>query len=83
MEGLYPEQTLYFPFSFSDTRELRAQQTYFVKMPREVLEILGLDELEDDLAPSLAREARARRQRDAAAGTSPTPRFGPQSSGEP
>jgi hypothetical protein len=51
LEARYPEQTLYFPFGFSDTRELRAQQTYFVKMPREVLEILSLDELEDAPRP--------------------------------
>ncbi|QNE18599.1 hypothetical protein F1D05_12635 [Kribbella qitaiheensis] len=32
--------TLYFAFGFSDKRSLRAQQTYFVKMPREVLDEL-------------------------------------------
>ncbi|PFG40602.1 uncharacterized protein DUF3883 [Georgenia soli] len=50
--------SLYFPFGFSDKRELRAQQTYFVKMPREVLEVLGLDELErvPRPAPSPSRQ---------------------------
>ncbi len=47
----YPGGTLYFPFGFSDKRELRAQQTYFVKMPREVLEILSLADLEDVSGP--------------------------------
>lgn len=51
LETLYPKTTLYFPFGFSDKRELRAQQTYFVKMPREVLEILGLGELEGVAGP--------------------------------
>jgi hypothetical protein len=41
LEAAYPG-TLYFPFGFSDKRALRAQQTYFVKMPHEVLEVLGL-----------------------------------------
>jgi hypothetical protein len=47
----YPGGSLYFPFGFSDKRDLRAQQTYLVKMPREVLEILDLNELEDVPAP--------------------------------
>lgn len=34
--------TLYFPFGFSDKRPLRAQQTYFAKIPVEVLDALGL-----------------------------------------
>ncbi|KZM78448.1 protein NO VEIN domain-containing protein [Cellulosimicrobium sp. I38E] len=46
LETQYPEGRLYFPFGFSDKRELRAQQTYFVKMPREVLQVLGLEGLE-------------------------------------
>jgi hypothetical protein len=33
IEAEHPGGTLYFPFGFSDKRELRAQQTYFVKMP--------------------------------------------------
>lgn len=41
LEAAHPG-TLYFPFGFSDKRELRAQQTYFVKMPLEVLNVLGL-----------------------------------------
>jgi hypothetical protein len=45
LEAKYPGGTLYFPFGFSDKQELRAQQTYFVKMPREVLEVLGLHDL--------------------------------------
>jgi hypothetical protein len=51
LEARYPDTSLYFPFGFSDKRELRAQQTYFVKMPREVLEILALNELEDTPGP--------------------------------
>lgn len=43
LEELYPSGTLYFPFGFSDKRPSRAQQTYFVRMPREVLEVLGLE----------------------------------------
>jgi hypothetical protein len=46
LEAMYPGGTLYFPFGFSNKRPLRAQQTYFVKMPREVLETFGLAELE-------------------------------------
>lgn len=42
LQGQYPSGTLYFPFQFSDKRELRAQQTYFVKMPYEVLDELSL-----------------------------------------
>lgn len=42
LEAQYPSGTLYFPFGFSDKRPLRAQQTYFVKMPVEVLDALGL-----------------------------------------
>ena len=38
LESRYPDGSLYFPFGFSDKRDLRAQQTYFVKMPREVFE---------------------------------------------
>jgi hypothetical protein len=51
LEGRNPGTSLYFPFGFSDKRDLRAQQTYFVKMPREVLEILALRELEDTPGP--------------------------------
>jgi hypothetical protein len=51
LEASYPGTSLYFPFGFSDKRDLRAQQTYFVKMPREVLEILALRELEDTPGP--------------------------------
>jgi len=51
LEAEYPGGTLYFPFGFSDKRELRAQQTYFVKMPREVVEILSLDDLGDVTGP--------------------------------
>jgi len=51
LEARYPGGSLYFPFGFSDKRGLRAQQTYFVKMPREVLEILDLNELEDAPGP--------------------------------
>lgn len=42
LDTAYPGGTLYFPFGFSDKRPLRAQQTYFVKMPVEVLDVLGL-----------------------------------------
>lgn len=42
LEAKYPGGALYFPFGFSDKRPLRAQQTYFVKMPLEVLEIFDL-----------------------------------------
>jgi hypothetical protein len=51
LEARYPDTSLYFPFGFSDKRDLRAQQTYFVKMPREVLEILALNELEGTPGP--------------------------------
>lgn len=51
LEARYPGRSLYFPFGFSDKRDLRAQQTYFVKMPREVLKILDLNELEDAAGP--------------------------------
>ncbi|HST49589.1 protein NO VEIN domain-containing protein [Jatrophihabitans sp.] len=51
LEVQYPDGRLYFPFGFSDRRELRAQQTYFVKMPREVLEILALEDLGDVTGP--------------------------------
>jgi hypothetical protein len=51
LEARYPNRSLYFPFGFSDKRDLRAQQTYFVKMPREVLEILKLSELESTPGP--------------------------------
>ena len=51
LEAKYPGGALYFPFGFSDKRELRAQQTYFVKMPREVLEVLSLDDLEATPGP--------------------------------
>lgn len=51
LEAQYPDGRLYFPFGFSDKRELRAQQTYFVKLPREVLEILGLGDLQDTAGP--------------------------------
>ena len=51
LEARYPSRSLYFPFGFSEKRDLRAQQTYFVKMPREVLEVLALDELEDAPGP--------------------------------
>lgn len=51
LEARYPDRSLYYPFGFSDKRDLRAQQTYFVKMPREVLEILALNELEDVPGP--------------------------------
>lgn len=37
--------TSYFPFAFSDKRELRAQQTYLVKMPEVVLEVLALESI--------------------------------------
>lgn len=57
LEARYPNGSLYFPFGFSDKRELRAQQAYFVKMPREVLEILGLNELED--TPGVKRNAKS------------------------
>lgn len=42
LETTYPGGTLYFPFGFSDKRPLRAQQTYFVKFPIEVLAALGM-----------------------------------------
>jgi hypothetical protein len=57
LEASYPGRSLYFPFGFSDKRDLRAQQTYFVKMPRGVLEILALNELED--APGPKRRPRS------------------------
>lgn len=47
----HPEGPLYFPFGFSDKRALRAQQTYFVKMPREALQVLGLEALEAAVGP--------------------------------
>jgi hypothetical protein len=55
LEACYPNRSLYFPFGFSDRRDLRAQQTYFVKMPREVLGILDLSELQN--APGPKRRA--------------------------
>ena len=51
LEARYENRSLYFPFGFSDRRELRAQQTYFVKMPREVLGILDLADLESTPGP--------------------------------
>jgi hypothetical protein len=54
LEARYPTGSLYFPFGFSDKRELRAQQTYFVKMPREVLEIFALGDLEGGTGPKRA-----------------------------
>lgn len=44
LENSYGEVS-YFPFAFSDTRPVRASQTYFVKMPASLLPVLGLDEL--------------------------------------
>jgi hypothetical protein len=61
LEGRYTG-SLYFPFGFSDRRPLRAQQTYFVKMPREVLEELDLLNELDAIttpAPLTRREGRA------------------------
>jgi len=52
LEGRH-QGALYFPFQFSDKRELRAQQTYFVKFPRGALEHLGLDDLEDIAGPDV------------------------------
>jgi hypothetical protein len=52
LKAKYPSGSLYFPFGFSAKRELRAQQTYFVKMPREVLEIVGLGDLEEAAGPN-------------------------------
>lgn len=46
---------LYFPFGFSDKRPMRAQQTYFVKVPVEVLTALALSEPLE--APDLLPEA--------------------------
>lgn len=46
---------LYYPFGFSDSRPLRAQQTYFVKLPAEVARILGLS----DYAPPAEAPASA------------------------
>ncbi|WP_153395341.1 protein NO VEIN domain-containing protein [Ornithinicoccus halotolerans] len=51
LETVYPGN-LYFPFQFSDKRELRAQQTYFVKMPREVLAVFDALDLFDEHAPA-------------------------------
>jgi hypothetical protein len=51
LEAQHPGGALYFPFGFSDKRELRAQQTYLVKVPREVLEILSLHGLGDVVGP--------------------------------
>lgn len=45
--------TSYFPFAFSDKRDMRAQQTYLVKMPVAVLDVLGLESLKDTLGNSL------------------------------
>ncbi|GIG21261.1 hypothetical protein Cch01nite_19850 [Cellulomonas chitinilytica] len=45
LKARYPDGRLYSPFQFSDKRELRAQQTYFVKMPREMAVLLSLDEV--------------------------------------
>lgn len=42
LEASYPGQTLYFPFQFSNKRALRASQTYFVKFPKELVDLLGL-----------------------------------------
>ncbi|MFI2486882.1 protein NO VEIN domain-containing protein [Promicromonospora kroppenstedtii] len=53
LEVQNPGGSLYFPFGFSDKRELRAQQTYFVKMPREVLDVLSVGEVGDGSGPSL------------------------------
>jgi hypothetical protein len=61
--------TLYFPFGFSDKRPLRAQQTYFVKMPREVLGELGLlDELDSIWSPTPSSRRQGRAPKRAGAG---------------
>lgn len=57
LEERYSDGAIYFPFQFSDKRELRAQQTYFVKVPVDVLEILSLDELHPVGGPKTARGA--------------------------
>lgn len=53
---------LYFPFGFSDKRPIRAQQTYLVKVPAEVLTALALDDPLDapDLLPGAARSTTRR-----------------------
>lgn len=53
LESQYPAGTLYFPFAFSEKRAVRAQQTYFVKMPLEVLQVLSLEGLTDAVGPRL------------------------------
>jgi hypothetical protein len=68
LEARYPNTRLYFPFGFSDKRELRAQQTYFVKMPREVLEILTLAELEDIVGPERRPRAKGRAPKGSSSG---------------
>ncbi|WP_062208800.1 protein NO VEIN domain-containing protein [Demequina oxidasica] len=54
LEELYPDGRLYAPFQFSDKRELRAQQTYFVKFPREMVALLSLDEPGGATGPTAA-----------------------------
>jgi hypothetical protein len=51
LELTHPGETLYFPFSFYSSKPLRAQQTYLVKMPREVLRILRLDYIDRSVGP--------------------------------
>lgn len=53
LDSQRPDRTLYFPFGFSAKQGIRAQQTYFVKMPREVAEALGLNGLEHAGGPKL------------------------------
>ncbi len=54
LEKRHPAGRLYSPFQFSDKRELRAQQTYLVKFPREMVSLLSLDELAAAIGPAVA-----------------------------
>lgn len=50
LETRHGSSVLYYPFAFSDTRPVRTSQTYLVKMPWEVVEILGLSAASDRLS---------------------------------
>lgn len=52
---------LYFPFSFSDRRPLRATQTYLAKFPRALAEFLQIADVSTELMPRVG----GRQRRDA------------------
>lgn len=65
---------VYFPFGFSDKRPMRAQQTYLMKVPAEVISVLGLNDLHEagGLVPPVSKspvKGRRRSEPD----ISPTP----------